>query len=264
MSLLWTKYSVRWDFITKLFASTPADPALIAAWLAARQPAVRPPGARTMEEIQSEVFDSLDRGEGEPDQTFSGLVFQRRPEDKALCMRMGTVRAHLKECSRTLSSLVLGRIEGEGAFSTRFVNAVYPNPRQYWIPILRQDGSLVYEADGTVDKPVHGFGPTGRINALKRLEYIEDARMDFTLQVLKPMQPKSKGRQVKAKDAEGKPIRNDDGSYKLVDAALVKPVVTVDEADLAHVMEYGGVHGYAGERSDDGGRYTFTITREEE
>ena len=36
---------------------------------------------------------------------------------------------------------------------------------------------------------------------------------------------------------------------------------SVSETDLHHLFEYGGVHGYAGERGDGEGRYNYTIER---
>jgi hypothetical protein len=36
-----------------------------------------------------------------------------------------------------------------------------------------------------------------------------------------------------------------------------KPTVT--RHDLERVMSYGGVHGYAGERGDGEGKYTFNL-----
>jgi hypothetical protein len=165
---------------------------------------------------------SIERGEGEPDQTFSFLVFQRHAGE--LVERYGTVKAHIKDCARILSSQYIGKIEGEKAFSSRILNGVYLDPAQYWIPIGREDGEPVRVADGTFDKAIHVYIPgRGQMSALKRFEYIEPpSRMTFTLKVL--------GR-------------------------------SVSETDLHHLFEYGGVHGYAGERGDGEGRYTYTLER---
>lgn len=218
---LWARYRVRMSFLTKLCASVPADPAIIKKWLEAREPLVKPAGARSIEEINEEVLASVERGEGEPDQEFSMLVFQR--ERGALVMRAATVKAHLKDCARVLSAQYIGRIQNERAFSTRVVNGVYLDPSVYWLPILRTDGTSIMAADGAYDKPIHTRGPQGVQNALKRFEYVEPPSMlEFTLQVL------------------GK---------------------SVSETDLHHVFTYGGVHGYAGERGDGEGRYSYTIER---
>jgi len=219
---LWTEHDVRWMFLTRLCASVPADPAVIQAWIAARQPRVKPAGALSIEEINEEVVASIERGEGEASQDYQMLVFQRHG---GFCVeRAGTVKAHMKDCARVLSAQFIGRIQGERAFSTRVINGVYLDPATYWLPITRLDGDPVRTADGAFDKAIHVRGPRGEmLNALKRFEYIEPpSMMAFRLKVL--------GR-------------------------------SVSETDLHHLFTYGGVHGYAGERGDGEGRYTYEITR---
>jgi hypothetical protein len=160
--------------------------------------------------------------EGEKDESeFSLLKFQRH--DGILVQRYGTVRAHFKDCARVLSNQYIGRIKGERAFSTRVVNGVYLDEHQYWLPILRE-GSPVTDSDGFMDKAVHVRGPRGEpLNALKRIEYIEPpSSITFTVKVLGQ---------------------------------------SVTEDDLHTLMEYGGTHGYAGERSDGEGRYEYEIER---
>jgi hypothetical protein len=219
---LWTEYRVRWEFLTSLCGSVPADPEVIKKWLEAREPAVKAPGAMSIQEINEEVLVSIEQGGGEADQSFSLLKFQR--DAGALVMRAATVKAHIKDCARVLSAQFIGRIQGERAFSTRVLNGVYLDPRVYWLPIRRMDGSTITTADGERDKAIHVRGPRGEpLSALKRFEYITPpATLDFTLKVL--------GR-------------------------------SVSETDLHHVFSYGGTHGYAGERSDGEGRYDYTLER---
>jgi hypothetical protein len=218
---LWTLYRVRWTFLTNLCASVPADPEIVKKWIEAREPRVKPAGALSIEEINEEVVASIARGEGEPDQSFAMLVFQRH--NGVLVMRAGTVRAHIKDCARVLSAQYIGRIDNERAFSTRVVNAVYLDEATYWLPIRRVDGMLLRNADGAYDKPIHVKSARGTFNALKRFEYVEPPSvLEFTLKVL--------GR-------------------------------SVSETDLHHLFTYGGVHGYAGERGDGEGRYTYEIER---
>jgi hypothetical protein len=82
---------------------------------------------------------------------------------------------------------------------------------------------------GQYDKPIHVKTMQGERSALKTFEYVEGAVMKFPLEVL--TQPS--GRQV------------------------------ISQEDLATIMEYGGTHGYGGERSDGEGRYEFTIEKAE-
>ena len=94
--------------------------------------------------------------------------------------------------------------------------------------------------DGEQDRPIHVKGPRGEpLNALKRYEWIQPARLDFRLGVLT-----AKGQRQK-KNAAGQM------------EAVSLPSVSRD--DLETVMSYGGVHGYGGERGDGEGRYTFTL-----
>lgn len=214
---LWRKYSVRLDFLTSLCASIPANPDLVKVWLEARKPTVRPPQGRSIDEIQEEVLNTIVAEEEEPPRSL--LVFQR--VNQCLCVRAGTLRAHIKDCARQISIYYVGKIAKEKSFSSRVINTVYPDETQYWIPILDASEKPFTQPTGQRDKPVH----TWQGNALKTIEFIEGAHLVFTLKVL--------GGQV-------------------------------SEKDLNTVLEYGGVHGYAGERGDGEGRYHHTLTLIEE
>jgi hypothetical protein len=217
---IWTEYDVRFNFLTKLCGSVPADPEIIDAWTRARAPKVRPAGARSIDEIQEEVFETIAAGEAADLPEYTVLMFQR--VEGVCCMRAATVRAHLKDCARVISAQLMPKVKGERAFSTRVINGVYVDERQYWLPILRPDGTPVSKHDGETDKAIHVRGPRGeQLNAIKRFEWIEPARLDFRLKIL------------------GESVRRE---------------------DLEKLLEYGGVHGYAGERGDGEGRYVATIS----
>ena len=219
---LWTYYRVTWEFMTRVCGSTPADPEVIKKWLEAREPRVKPAGALSIQEINEEVLASIERGEGEPDQSYSLLVFQRY--DGHVVQRYSTVKAHLKDCGRVISQLYTGKIEGEKSFAVRVLNGVYLDENEYWLSLRRPDGSFIMQADGEQDKAIHVRGPRGQqLNALKRFEYVlPPCVLTFTLKVL------------------GK---------------------SVSEVDLHHLFTYGGTHGYAGERSDGEGRYRYHFER---
>lgn len=188
---LWKYYRVRWDFLTSLCSSTPANPDLIKAWLDARKPAAMPPGGKPISDIQEEVFKSIAGGEKEREEQEekSMLVFQR--DKGVLVMRAATVRAHIKDCARIISTEHVGKIKGEARFSTRLINCTYLDEREYWLPILHQsDGTPFTEPTDSREKGVH----TWRGNALKRFEFVMGARLEFTLKVL--------GGNVKREDLE--------------------------------------------------------------
>ena len=237
---MWTKYRVRWDGLNHLCGSVPADPKLVEAWLTARRPTARPPDARSIDELQAEVFDSLAAPDDFDTTECAYLTFRR---DKGiLAMRAATIRAHLKDCARVLSSY-MGRLEGAKHFSTRIVDCVYPDPAVYWVPILRPDGSPVTEPDRTVEKGIRVQTPRGPRSALKKFDAIEPWAMEFTLHIL----------QIQG----SKPVRNPETKQM-----EQRTIPSVSIKDLSTVMAYGSTHGYAGERGDGAGKYTFTITEE--
>ena len=178
MKELWKLYRVRLDFVTSLCASVPANEDLVKSWLDARKPAVRPPQARGIDEIQEEVLGTL-IATAEDEQSKSLLVFQR--VDGKLVERTATFRAHLKDCCRQVGVYYVGKIKGERAFSTRFIQCVYHDERQYWTPILQTDGTPFTEATGRRDKPVHTWRGD---SSLKTIEYVENARVEFRVKVL--------------------------------------------------------------------------------
>jgi hypothetical protein len=218
----WSRFRAQWMGMTKICSSVPADPELVQAWTKARTPRVQPPGGMSLDEINEEVLASIAAQAEQPEQEGSMLVFQRH--DDACVMRAATVKAHLKDCARRISALV-GRVEGESAFSTKIINYVYVDPATYWLPVLRPDATPVLKHDGEMDRPV----TTRYGTALKRFEWIEPWRLDFTLLVL---------------------------------TASGVPAVGIE--DLRKLMLYGSVHGYAGERGNGEGRYLASIEPIEE
>src|SRR5262249_10885428 len=135
----------------------------------------------TIEEINEEVLETLPTDE--PSE-YSLLVFQ--VVNGQIVNRAGTWRAHFKDCGRQVSAQFVAGQRGTRAFSTRVVNGLYIPNEQYWIPLLRADGTPIAAPDGFHDKPVHFRTPTGQtLSALKRLAYVEPPTlMTFTLLAL--------------------------------------------------------------------------------
>lgn len=219
---VWKRWHVKLEFISNLYGSVPGDPEMVRAWLEARKPKARPPGGRSIDEVQAEVMETLANVEDVPEDR-SLLVFQTLANgdgSRHLVIRAETVRAHLKDCARVISAQYLGRLKGERAFSTKVINGVYPDTKQEFLEISRVDGTPITKHDGEIDRAVHTF----RGSALKRLQFVTPPSIiELTLQTL------------------GDSIKRD---------------------DLETLLTYGGVHGYGGERSRDGGKYTFTLTEE--
>jgi len=221
---MWITYEVKMKFVERLCGSTPINPELITGWLEARKPRVRPPGSKTIEEVAEEVMTTIatENGNRESEEIEQKVTLGFQSVDNRLVMRGGTLKAHIKDCGRILSSLYIGKIEGQRSLAVRLINCA--NVDNYWVPI-HKDGEIVKEADGFFDKAVHVQTPRGPRNALKRILYVEKPSLTFDLMVME--------NQAK------------------------KPVVALK--DLESLFQYGGKHGYAGERGDGEGRYTFTI-----
>lgn len=227
---MWKTYKVKMKFIGKLCGSVPIDPELIKNWLEARKPRVKPPGAKSIDETAKEVSNSVvNVNEQKEIEDRVTLAFQSH--GGGLVMRGGTVKAHLKDCARVLSSLYMGKIQGERSLAIRVLNCI--NVQEYWIPLLR-DGVLkggapikevIKEADNYFDKAVHVQTMRGPRNALKRILYLDKPEMTVHLSIL------------------------ENQSSKLV--------VSID--DLKKVFEFGCLKGFGGERGDGEGRYEFDI-----
>lgn len=239
---LWNRYHVSFHFLTKLCGSVPGDKEIVKKFVQSKMPPVKPVGGKDLEEIEQEVLDTLVEEELET----SSLIFQRvalnGSTEKYPVLRAGTVRAHIKDCSTQLSTQFSGHIPAEGkqvdpdkdgekkksgkkgpTFRTRVLRGVYYDETKYWLPIL-SGGTVVTEPTGTYDKPVHVRTPKGQeVSALKRIEYIAPpSELCIMLKVLK---------------GPG----------------------AVSRAELVQLFDYGGVHGYGGERSDGEGRYQATV-----
>ena len=92
---------------------------------------------------------------------------------------------------------------------------------EYWIPVTRPDGTPITQPDGNQELMVHAMGPTGPVNALKQVDYVTNVKMVFTINLL----------------------------------------CGLHQTDLETIMQYGAMHGYAGERSMGEGRYVYTIEK---
>lgn len=221
---MWIRYRVTWNFLTDLCGSVPSDPEVVKAWTDARRPNKRPPESRSLDQINEEVLTSIERGEDFDEASCQILVFQRHGH--ACCVRSATIRAHIKDCARVLSGYQ-AKDDNTRSFATRVINGLYHDPAEYWTPILRPDSSPVTKHDRERDLFVH---PRHGISALKRIEIINPARIVFTLLMLQAAGGKN----------------------------------SIAEDDLHRLFQYGGVHGYGGERGNGEGRYTYSFERVED
>lgn len=249
---IWVKYNVEWRFFTSLCGSVPASPDVVRDWLDARKPEVRPPGGKSLDEITEEVFATLAETPLDTEEQIERMLLTFQRVDGALMMRASTIRAHLKDCARVISTQFYPRKEGEAAFSTRVINTVYPDPdgcvralNDLWVPLLGSNGERVTAATGRRTKFTH---PRTGVSAIKIFEFVDEAVMRFRLMVLAREQSPEPAVQTAAIN----PMKQKKDKPKIVRSALKL-------SDFETLLTYGGVHGYAGERSDGLGKYTFTI-----
>jgi len=219
---MFRKYRVELKFINRLCGSVPQDKEMVKKWLDGRKPSVKPPGGRSINEINEEVIATMPDQEAENAETEKAIALGFQVEKSGLVMRGGTLKAHVKDCARILSQNYIGKIQGEKSLNVRVTNCTMI--QEYWVPIMK-DGKRIAEADGLFDKAVHLMGRFGPINALKRIQYVEQPTLTFHWLVMKTTTDKN--------------------------------VVTED--DLKSILTYGSVHGYAGERGDGEGRYEWTL-----
>lgn len=247
----WSRYKITWIFQTTLFGSLPASEEVLIKWVQQqiKRGRLRPAEGESIEERRDravrEVAELLPTEEELLEERT--LAFKRAPwmeilggtspwrwggqngDARVISLWGGNIRSHLKECARTLSSLIMPRATGVKSLAVRFLNGVYV--AENWVPVMR-DGEFFSIGDTAEEFSVHAIDPrTGaRLNSLKSVEGIlSPSQVVYTLRIMNKLGEK------------------------------VQPLVTEEELGL--VMEYGGTHGYGQERGRGYGRYTFEFEK---
>lgn len=235
---VWKDYRVTWNFETDVFGSFPASEDVMGAFINKKMKdrKITPTKISLMEngvvEVRREGM-SLDDLYAEKIQegmaslpTEEGMIEERtlvfRRHEGKLAFQGGTVRAHIKDISRVLSSLVLTRVDGgPKSLNVRATNGLYV--AEEWV-YLQKDGRSLTEPEFKEQFFVHVTNPrTGApMSSIKECEGVraKGASLSFTLKVL-------------------------------------GGIVTDEELDA--IFTYGGIHGYGQERSRGMGKYLFTI-----
>lgn len=239
MKTLFEAYTVTWRFLNELCGSVPQKPDLIATWLQSRIPASKPAEAKELSEIAEEVFESLANPTEGKQVGVTG--FQRETPGRMgikenLCNGLGGKCESGEGIMETAGSgplvvrgaTIRAHIKDCARQLSRYVVGKIKGESSFavrvmntvyvqdeWVPILKH-GQSVNDPDGWIEKPFTAMTPRGPISAFKRFAYVTQPTLTFTL---------------------------------LVTGGAVK------EADLLNLFQYGGVHGYAGERGMGYGRY---------
>ena len=234
---IWKNYRLTWQFETAVFGSFPASSDIMGKFVQKKidDGKIRPvsrielgpegrmdivaDGLSVKELYDQKIEEALETLPTEEEMVEKrSLIFPRHQQ--ALSVRGGTIRAHIKDCARTLSSLLLPKVQGEKSLTVRATNCLYV--REDWIPLTRS-GDILTAPDMIEEFFVHVRHPrTGiQMSSIKRVEGLEPgASLTFTL-------------------------------------AILGDLVTQEELHM--ILTYGGVHGYGQERSRGMGRYTFAI-----
>jgi len=220
---LWTDYTVTIRFTSRLMAGTPADPRILAALLEVKG---RPD---LLEEVKAELpqADDENGGAAEPEQIQKN-VFKRDPEGR-LMMEGYTWRAHFKDAAHVLAPM-MKKVHALQAFRAKLADRLYVQDEHILIQQLGDpneqlddpsEWSPLMQPSGEETRGIRVQTPRGPRSAIKCAEFVEDARMIYTLQIL------------------------NDG--------------VITEGLLRECLEYGAVHGYGADRSLQRGQYEFEI-----
>lgn len=208
---MWKVFDVSLMFEGRLCGSVPLSKELIRPWLESRMPNTKPDDARPIDEIEEEVIATIQETEER-----TTLGFQQ--DENGLYVRAGTIKAHIKDCANQVKDVL--KIK---ALRSKVANKVFIEPDPVYI--LRANGEHIKDVDGEFERAVHVMTAQGPRNALKRIRYIEQPILRFTVRLLE--------------DKE------------------VTPDVLLD------IFKYGAVHGYGGERGMGEGRYSYSFNSEE-
>ncbi len=233
---MWNEYTLTMDFTARLCGGSPRDAKLLERHVE-RRTATDPqfqklkeeaaandrPPPRSVAEVVDERAATIDPV---PDGTTEEME-QRwvgfSKDEQGLFVPGGNVRAHLKDCAGVLTkAMKLGHVDGLAAmanFHHHLKNAVYI--REDRVHIRDKEGAIVTEASGYRDMTLSPMTAQGPRTCLKRVDYVEDARITCTVLMME---------------------------YSQVKIAHVRAC-----------LDYGEQHGFGQDRSLQFGRYKATL-----
>lgn len=241
---IWQNYTVTWEFCTPVYGSFPASESVLPAFIAKKIKDGKIRAAETeiqltehgRVELRAKVPSIEDLHARKVEQATEMLPDEEELiEERSLIFRRingvpavpgGSVRSHLKDCARVLSTMIMPKKEkddkGFKSLSVRATNGLYV--AEDWITLTR-DGKVVKEPDGIDEFMVHVRDRQGvPMSSIKHCEKIEPpVSLQFTLKVLSGV---------------------------------------VTEQELSMIFDYAAVHGFGQERSRGMGRYTVTLAEQ--
>ncbi|MBA7715025.1 hypothetical protein ES703_124062 [subsurface metagenome] len=212
---MWKRYEVELNFTTQFAGSVPKHPEDIKAMLLARAPseaAIK----RRMEEGEEitpipVLAEKVGEEVGATEEVERGYATFKK-DDKGLYFESRCVRSHIKDCANILQGIL-----GIKALKAKVANRVYVEPERIYLDRK--------EPDGSENRVVHAMTRKGPRSSLKTIDFVENAKLKFTLKVL------------------------EDG--------------VIDRDILEAIFDYGGTHGMGQERSQGWGQYTYKLREAE-
>jgi len=219
-------FEVTMNFTGRLCGSVPQNPEIVRDWITARAPKTTPENpVATIDEIVDEVNKSLEvQQEGMSEDEIQKMIEKTTLGFQADGDGNLVVRMGTIKAHLKDSANQVKEALGIPAFKSRVANNLYL--LDYFNPIMK-NGDNVTESDDSYEQPVHAFvrskGVVEKINALKVIHYLVKPTITYR--------------------------------FSLQRNGLV-PI-----GSLVKILEYGGQHGYGGERSLGEGRYTASIKK---
>ena len=222
---LWQELILTLDFQTPLCGGVPRQDDIVRKWVEVRAASEadlrrrKEAGEtlRTLPEIVDETILTIEPPPMDVEEEIKKAWVGFQSDSSGLFVRGANLRAHLKDCAQVLAPYY--KRKGIGNFKSKLANATYVKEDR--LTIMRPDGKFVDAPDGNRDVTMNVMTMQGPRTCLKRVDYVDPARLIATVQLL--------------------------------------VVGEINRDHLVTLLEYGKVHGFGQDRSLQFGRYNYTL-----
>lgn len=163
---MWIYGEIAMTFNRRLCGSVPLKKEIVESWLTARMPKRKPQEGKSIEEIETEVLESIEDIEEKVT-----LGFQEN--EKGLFVRSGTIKAHVKDSANQIKDVIKPPVKN---FRGKVANKFYID--EYHVYLKRND-DFIQSEDGEFDQPVHVITRQGPRSALKIIQFLNQPSLQF-------------------------------------------------------------------------------------
>lgn len=214
---MWVEYDLELN-VTRIIGGIPRHPSVVQRWQEARWPDLAsklqpgdPANPTEAAEITVEGLGSQALSEAEVKGIWTGFM----ERDGQLVIEARQVKAMLKESANIVRTMAPMQVRGKVIpLRARLAERVFVHP--LWIPLG------VAEPTDTIERPLHVMTAQGPRTALKRTDYVDDAKLVCELRVL------------------------NDG--------------VISEAMLRFILDHAAENGVGADRSQGSGTFEYTLT----